>query len=293
MLAACALSEPGRPDASRRTPTSEAATADGLPRVVPVVAGDGIFWLGHSSFLIRRGQSAVLTDPVFTVSPDIRYGFRLKRLTPPHPGLDRLAAVTAIVISHTHADHFDVETLKALAIRFPAAELVVPAGTERTAAKAGFARVRPVELWNSVEAGGFRLTALPARHVGRKILGLYPTPAYAWEIDGAGPRIFFSGDTAYGPHFGEIRTRRGRFDVALVAVGGYGPELALNHMHMTPEQAIQAAADLDARIAIGHHWGTFPMGAEDPADMRRRFEAAARPQTRTLLLDIGGRYPLR
>ena len=272
---------------------ADTATTDGLPHVIPIGANDGLFWLGHSSFLIRRGRSAMLTDPVFSERPDIRYGLRLKRLTAPHPGLDRLAGITAIVISHDHADHFDVQTLKALAIRFPAAELVVPAGTERTAAKAGFARVRPVAPWNTVEAGGFRLTALPARHVGRRFLGLIPSSAFAWEIDGAGPRIFFSGDTAYGPHFGEIRRRRGRFDVALVAVGGYGPELALNHMHMTPDQAIQAAADLGARIAIGHHWGTFPMGAEDPADMRRRFTAAARQDTRPLLLDMGGRYPLR
>jgi N-acyl-phosphatidylethanolamine-hydrolysing phospholipase D len=269
-------------------------TAEALPRVVPVAAGDGIFWLGHSSFLVRRGRKALVTDPVFSDSPDIRYGLRLRRMVGPPPGLDRMTDVAVVVISHTHADHFDLETLRALASRFPAAELVVPAGRERTAARAGFDRVRGVAPWQTISAGGFHLTGLPARHVGRRFLGLVnPSLALSWQIDGAGPRIFFSGDTAYGPHFEDIRKRRGRFDVALVAVGGYTPELILNRAHQNPEQAVQAAADLGASIAIGHHWGTFTIAVESADEVRTRFMAAARPGVRTVLLEVGGRHPLR
>ena len=64
-----------------------------------------------------------------------------------------------------------------------------------------------------------------------------------------GPTIYHSGDTAYFKDMetiGEIYS----IDVALLNIGG--------HFGMEPKMAAKAAQSLRAKLAIPHHFGTFP-----------------------------------
>jgi L-ascorbate metabolism protein UlaG (beta-lactamase superfamily) len=64
-----------------------------------------------------------------------------------------------------------------------------------------------------------------------------------------GPTIYHSGDTAY---FKDMETIGETYtiDVALLNIGG--------HFGMEPKMAARAAQSVRAKLAIPHHFGTFP-----------------------------------
>ncbi len=99
-------------------------------------------------------------------------------------------------------------------------------------------------------------------------------------MGGVEPRAaaLFLGDTGYFAGFVEAGQRLGPFDVAALAIGAYLPPEIMKAVHLTPEEAVQAFIDLNARVILGIHWGTFDL-AEEPldepprrllADIRRR-----------------------
>ena len=65
------------------------------------------------------------------------------------------------------------------------------------------------------------------------------------------------GDTGYTDDFKEINKRLGSVDFALIPVGAYEPRWFMKFSHMDPTEATQAFIDLDAKKAIGMHWGCF------------------------------------
>lgn len=88
-------------------------------------------------------------------------------------------------------------------------------------------------------------------------------------------RLFFSGDTAHGPVFGEIGAKLGPFDTAFVGIGAYEPQVIMRNSHTTPEQAAQLARDIGAKRVIGMHWGTVVLSAEPPFEAAERFRRGA------------------
>lgn len=71
-----------------------------------------------------------------------------------------------------------------------------------------------------------------------------------------GPTIYHSGDTAYFKDM-EVIGERYAPDVALLNIGG--------HFGMEPAMAARAAASVKAKLAVPHHYGTFPVLTQDPA----------------------------
>eukprot|EP00920_Eleutheroschizon_duboscqi_P024058 GHVT01059774.1.p1 GENE.GHVT01059774.1~~GHVT01059774.1.p1 ORF type:complete len:309 (-),score=81.79 GHVT01059774.1:61-987(-) len=69
-----------------------------------------------------------------------------------------------------------------------------------------------------------------------------------------------------------------RIDVALLPIGGYKPSWRNRLAHkfnMTPEEAIQAHKDLNARCSIATYHDTFPLGGEAYGEAAARLSAAA------------------
>jgi len=76
---------------------------------------------------------------------------------------------------------------------------------------------------------------------------------YVLKIKG-GPTIYHSGDTAYFKDM-EVIGEQYAPDVALLNIGG--------HFGMEPAMAARAAASVKAKVAIAHHFGTFPVLTQD------------------------------
>lgn len=212
-------------------------------------------WFGHSTVLINLDNIKVLFDPMFsTYASPIKGTF--KRFQPPVLTLKELPVIDVIVISHDHYDHLDKKSIQFF--KHQATRFVVPLGIKRYLIKWGIAEDKIVELdWHeSYKIGSIKFTATPAHHFsGRSLFGHNKTLWASWVIEGENKKLFFSGDSAYSPHFKEIGERYGAFDVAFMENGQYDKRWI--YAHMMPEQSIQAVKDIQAKLYVPIHWSMF------------------------------------
>ena len=237
---------------------------------------NGALWIGHSTFLIRIKGLTLITDPVFSASASPLEVTGPKRYAPPALEIGKLPRIDAVLITHNHFDHLDERSLAGIAARFPGARILLPRGNEGIARGAGFIRISGLKAGQAVMLGGVQFTAMPAYHeTSRMGLDAHRTLAIGWSIRARpGTSVYFAGDTAYGPVFRKIRGLYGAHDVAFVPIGAYEPREEVLHVHASPEESAQIARELGARLAIGMHWGTFPLSSEPIMEPAKRFRAA-------------------
>jgi L-ascorbate metabolism protein UlaG (beta-lactamase superfamily) len=246
----------------------------------PPESGLRATWMGHASALVEIDGMRVLTDPVWSerVSPSTLLGPR--RFFEPPIALDDLPPIDAVVISHDHYDHLDMETVKALAHR--GALMLVPLGVGAHLEKWGIpaARIRELEWGERTAVGRVTFAQTPARHFsGRSVGDRDATLWCSWVIASDRHRVFYSGDSGYFDGYREIGREHGPFDLTLMSAGAYGPTWPL--IHMTPEEIVQAHADLRGELLLPVHWATFNLafhGWNEPAE--RTLAAAARAEAR-------------
>ncbi|MNC27019.1 Beta-lactamase superfamily domain protein [compost metagenome] len=136
-------------------------------------------------------------------------------------------------------------------------------------------RIREFDWWDEISFAGLTLTSAPARHFsGRSLLDRNTTLWCSWIIQGGHAKIFFSGDSGYGPHFAAIGQKYGPFDLTLMECGQYDPRWA--DIHMMPEQTVQAQIDLQGKLMIPIHWGAFTLAMHDWTDPVERVLRAAK-----------------
>jgi N-acyl-phosphatidylethanolamine-hydrolysing phospholipase D len=128
-----------------------------------------------------------------------------------------------------------------------------------------------------VEVADLQIQALPAIHFSKRTLfDRNQTLWTGYAIQGREHRIYFAGDTGFGPVFRELGQGLAPFDVALLPIGAYEPRLLMRAVHATPEEAVQIGRELRARRLVGMHWGTISLTEEPPFEPPERFRAAAR-----------------
>ena len=77
-------------------------------------AAIGYTWIGHATSLIQLHNLTILTDPWFSERPSAWQRVGPRRFRPPACHIDQLPPLDAIVISHSHFDHLDYTSVKAL-----------------------------------------------------------------------------------------------------------------------------------------------------------------------------------
>ncbi|MGA5305204.1 MBL fold metallo-hydrolase [Nucisporomicrobium flavum] len=260
-------------DRERRHPASP------IPVVTPETGGDGLYvtWYGHSSAMIEIEGRRVLLDPVWSdrCSPSRLQG--PKRLHEPPVPLRSLPPVDAVVISHDHYDHLDMESIRNL-VDLQAAPFLVPLGIGAHLERWGVPATRIIELdWNErATVAGIEFVATAARHFSGRGFSRDETLWASWVIAGPTRKAFYSGDTGYFPGFAEIGEEHGPFDVTLVQIGAYGDQWP--DIHMVPEDGVATHVDVRGGLMIPVHWATFNLALHDwaePADRAWR-EAKAR-----------------
>lgn len=258
------------------------AVAPLLPVVRAAPGECRVTWIGHSSFLIQIGGLAVLTDPVFSdrASP-VRFAGP-RRLVPPGLALDALPPIDLVLQSHDHYDHFDVESIRALALRSPDAVWCAPLGLAARLRPLGVKHVTQCDWNDSAEPlAGTRVTCVPARHFsGRSLSDRNSSLWCGWVLASGSHRVYFVGDSALHPDFAAIGTRDGPFDAVLMPIGAYDPRWFMRAVHMDPEEAVDAfialrsAHPAHASVMAAMHWGTFVLTDEPVDEPPRRARAA-------------------
>jgi L-ascorbate metabolism protein UlaG (beta-lactamase superfamily) len=249
-----------------------------IPLATPEVvegpaSGLAVSWLGHSSALLEIDGYRVLTDPVFSdrCSPSGVIGPR--RMHPPPLALEALPAVDAIVISHDHYDHLDIDTVLALACT-QRASFFVPLGVGAHLRGWGIPEQRVVELdWDErAHVDELTLVCAPARHFSGRFAHRNATLWASWAVIGHSHRAYFGGDSGYTKSFARIGTDHGPFDVTLMPVGAYNK--AWPDIHMNPEEAVRAHRDLGGGVLLPIHWCTFRLAPHPWAEPVHRLLAA-------------------
>ena len=260
----------GRPAADIPLVTPEPRAFDGDASRLAVS------WFGHSTALVEIDGYRVLTDPVWSdrCSPSDVVG--PERMHPPPVPLEALPAVDAVVISHDHYDHLDIDTIIALA-RSQWAPFVVPLGVGAHLRAWGIPEQRIIELdWNErTQVDELTLICTPARHFSGRFLNRNNTLWASWAFIGPAHRAYFGGDTGYTKSFAEIGAEHGPFDLTLMPIGAYNT--AWPDIHMNPEEAVQAHLDVTAGLGtagadslVHLPVGAAPVGRTDRAAAGRR-----------------------
>ncbi len=218
-----------------------------------------------ATLLVQINGVNILTDPQWSerASPVSWGGPR--RLSPPGLAFEDLPRIDVVLISHDHYDHLDLNTVKRLAeARDPL--FLVPLGLKAWFAENGMTRVEEMDWWQEREYRTVKFVCVPAQHFSQRTLSDANQRLWAsWAVLSPERRLYFSGDTGYFAGFKEAGQRLGPFDIAAIAIGAYQPPEIMKAVHLTPEEAVQAFIDLNARVLLGIHWGTFDL-AEEPLD---------------------------
>jgi hypothetical protein len=155
------------------------------------VDGLNITWYGHASALVEIEGHRLLFDPVWSerCSPSQLVG--PKRLHPIPVPLDELPQLDAVVISHDHYDHLDMDTVREL-LRLQAMPFVVPLGVGAHLQRWGVPADRIIELdWDEqTSVGELRLTATAARHFSGRAFSRDNTLWASWVVVGPTRRLF-------------------------------------------------------------------------------------------------------
>ena len=243
-----------------------------LEKLNSIQNNDYIGWIGHATFLIKLGNTTIITDPVFSknAGPLI---FGPKRYTEPALNLNELPKIDLFLLTHNHYDHQDMGTIR----KFPYKDTKV-----FTALKLGkyftkhhFKNVQELDWYQEVKFNDLKITFLPAVHWSKR--SLTDTNKTLWGsflIEYAGKKIFFACDTGYGNIYKSIGKEFGPIDLTMINIGAYDfrPMFEKSIYHTSPEEALQAAQDLKSKKVLGTHWGTFVLSLEPIMEPPKRFK---------------------
>jgi L-ascorbate metabolism protein UlaG (beta-lactamase superfamily) len=207
-----------------------------------------------------------------------------------------------VVLSHNHYDHLDRRSMRDVAVQTggPPA-FIVPRGTESWFAANLPRAARDARVigcaWDDVvrwpgRTRELELHFLSVQHwSNRTLLDRNQSLWGSWAIVHPDFRFWYSGDLGYSNEPRDIGARFGSFDAAAIAIGAYEPRWFMHTQHVNPEEAVQVMLDVNAREAIGVHWGTFALTDESldqpPRDLAAALMARGLPPDRFRVMRHG------
>ena len=230
--------------------------------------------LGHATLMMNFLGVRIISDPslfsrvglavdsIFTIGP--------RRQTPPPLEPSQLGPIDVILITHAHMDHLDIPSLEALP---RTATVIACAGCGALIRPLGFADVRELRWGQRTSIKNLSITAMGARHWGRRwpFGRVYGFNSYVLAKNGH--RMLLACDSAFTDMFSPLH--RDPLDIAAFSIGAYDPWI---FSHADPEQVWAMFQQTGARWLVPIHWGTFKLSKEPRDEPMRRLIAAAGAQ---------------
>ena len=232
-------------------------------------------WIGHSTFLIKKDNLTILTDPIFSerASPFKRFG--PKRLIPPALNISELPKIDVVTVSHNHYDHLDIRSLKILHELNPDIIFLIPKGDKNIFDKRNIKNVFEFEWWQNFMIQNVEFTFTPVQHwSARGLFDKNDSLWGGWYIKNKDYSIYHAGDTGYSNDFITTKEKLGSPKYSFIPIGAYEPEWFMAASHVNPEDAIKIMLDLESEYSFGMHWGTFTLTDEDTTEPKIRLNEA-------------------
>jgi L-ascorbate metabolism protein UlaG (beta-lactamase superfamily) len=200
--------------------------------------GVKLSWLGHDGFRIQNGK-VIYIDP-----------FKIG---------DRGPKADIVLVSHEHFDHLSIEDLKKIVT--PNTVVVAHAQSAVELSKLKVKETKIVKPGDKVTIGEIMIQAVPAYNLNK---GPEPGKVFHPKEDGKlgfvvtvkGIRIYHAADSDHIPEMKGLNP-----DIALLPVSGT--------YVMTPQEAAEAAASVNPKIAIPMHYDAI-VGTKNDAEAFRK-----------------------
>ena len=178
------------------------------------------------------------------------------------------------ILTKVFSDHMDYETL--LKIKPKIKKVITGLGTGAHLEHWGFDKNLLIEKdWNEeiILEEDFKVNTTPGRHFSGRGLKRNQILWMSFVLTTPTMKIFIGGDSGYDAHFKTIGEKYGPFDLAIIECGQY--HRYWKYIHMMPEDAVQAAIDLNTKKLIPVHWGKFTLALHAWNEPVIRFTEAA------------------
>ena len=232
---------------------------------------DYIAWIGHATFLIKLGETTIITDPVFSnnAGPLV---FGPKRYVEPAIELKEIPKTDVFLLTHNHYDHQDMSTIRGFP--YKDAKVLLPLKLGKYFKR--YKDVNEMDWYDEIQINSdLKITLLPAVHWSKR--SLTDTNKTLWGnflIEYKNKKIFFACDTGYGNIYKDLGEKYGPIDLSMINIGAYDfrPMFDKSIYHTTPEEALNIAQDLKSKKVLGTHWGTFVLSLEPIMEPPIRFK---------------------
>jgi L-ascorbate 6-phosphate lactonase len=217
-----------------------------------------IWWLGQAGFILKTpdGKIAAL-DPYLSNSckkVGEQHGFRMDRLVPPPMAAKDLVGVDLYLITHSHQDHLDPETIQPYRTAGGRGMFVAPAESVERLRSLGVPEADLTMIWpnKSVTVGDLTIRATFAIPLGGDDLTHVGYLVFIKD----GPTVYFTGDTAY-------------HDLIADAVAPHKPDVLATVINgafrnLGPAEAAALAKRLNVKVVIPCHHDLFLDNCQPP-----------------------------
>ena len=235
---------------------------------------DYIAWIGHATFLIKLGNTTIITDPVFSKNTGPLV-FGPRRYVPPAVKLNEIPPIDLFLLTHNHYDHQDMSTIR----NFPYKDTKVILPLKLGKYFKNYKDVNELDWYEKIKVNkDIEVTLLSAVHWSKR--SLWDTNKTLWGsflIEYKNKKIFFACDTGYGDIYKELGKKYGPIDLTLINIGAYNfypmsPRKDKSIYHTNPEEALNIGKDLQSKKVLGMHWGTVVLSLEPILDPPIRFK---------------------
>jgi len=242
---------------------------------------DILVWFGHSSYFMQLSGKTFLVDPVFSdhaspLSFTVK-GFKGTDVYKP----EDMPIIDYLIISHDHWDHLDYDSI--LKLKPKVKQIITGLGTAEHFDRWNFDMETITELnWHEeIDLGsGFKINAVPARHFSGRSFKRNQAVWLSFVLNTPTKRLYIGGDSGYDTFFKTAGELFGPFDLAILECGQYNKNW--KYIHMMPEQTVQAAKDLNAKVLLPVHWGKFPLALHDWDEPIKRVSMASKKENMPL-----------
>jgi N-acyl-phosphatidylethanolamine-hydrolysing phospholipase D len=238
---------------------------------------DYIAWIGHATFLIKLGDTTIITDPLFSknTGPLI---FGPKRYVEPAIKLSEVPKTDLLLLTHNHYDHLDASAVR----NFPHKDAKVLLPLKLSKYFKRYKDVNELDWYDEIQVNkDIKVTLLPAVHWSKR--SLWDTNKTLWGnflIEYKGKKILFACDTGPGNIYKKLGEKYGPIDITFINIGAYNffpmmPVKDKSAYHTNPEEALKIGQDLKSKKIIGMHWGTVVLSLEPVMEPPKRFKDGA------------------